>query len=249
MALEWSTDINFAGLFKRKPRNKQEYPSKTYINLIVPDEHEIRGMRLIVTSIFAAIAIGLFAKFGVYDFFARVMEKSRELEERTELLSNMTIQLADYGRVFETYRTYEAARMTDEAEDIAAVDALELVDRRIASAATVKSLSLKDNTLTMGLVDIDLDKVGALVSALYEEKVVTAVRVTTASSATSTNDKNAVTLTISLRSTAAANAEEANAANNAEANAEDASAADSAAANAENANTADSAATSSSDGE
>lgn len=209
MALEWSTDINFAGLFKRKPRNKQEFPSKTYINLIIPDEHEIRGMRLVVTSIVAAIAIGLFVKFGVYDFFARVMEKNRILAERTEELHELNMDLVDYDTVLETYRMYEASRMTDEAGDLALIDVFSLVDRRILPLATIDSFHLKNNTLSLGVANIDLDKVGELVGHLYEEKTVSSVSVTTASSARQTNEKNNVLLTINLRSSAAADAEEA----------------------------------------
>ena len=209
MALEWSTDINFAGLFKRKPRNKQEFPSKTYINLIIPDEHEIRGMRLVVTSIVAAIAIGLFVKFGVYDFFARVMEKNRILAERTEELHELNMDLVDYDTVLETYRMYEASRMTDEAGDLALIDVFSLVDRRILPLATIDSFQLQNNVLSLGVANIDLDKVGELVGHLYEEKTVSSVSVTTASSARQTNEKNNVLLTINLRSSAAADAEEA----------------------------------------
>lgn len=212
MALEWSTDINFAGLFKRKKRRgKEEYPSKTYINLIIPDEREIRGMRSIVGLVVGVIALALFAKFGVYDFFARVMAKNVELAERSEYLSLLTVQLADYDEVMDTYRMYEAARMTEEAGDIAVVDVLDLTDRRLLPAATINSFALDNNVLTVELSEINLDSVGDLVASLYEEKTVVGVRVTTASSGIDNSDdeKKTVMLTVSLRSTAAAEAEEA----------------------------------------
>lgn len=205
MALDWSKNINFAGLFKRKPRSKDVYPSKTYMNMALPDEQERNIRQSVITAVLTLVVALIFGKFGVYDFYDRVFTKNNELIERKAVLSEIQAQLTDYNSILETYRMYEAVRMTSDAGDVAAVDALALVDGYIRPVAQLNTLGLSKNTLSLNLTGISLDGVGDLVSTLYQQPMVAGVTVSTASDATSSRD-NAVAMTIALQSVAAAEA-------------------------------------------
>ncbi|MBR3234479.1 MAG: hypothetical protein IKG11_02580 [Atopobiaceae bacterium] len=213
MALNWSKDINFAGLLKRKPRRtKDEYPSKTFMNMVVPDEHERSAVKTGILAALGVIGLLLFAKFGVFDFYARVIQKSNELSERTDVLTDIRSQLGDYNEVLETYRMYEAVRMTSEAGDVAAVDALALVDTYVIPVAKLDSLDLAENVLSLELSGISLDTVGSLVSTLYQQKIVSGVQVSTATDETNANNREkTVSMTISLQSSAASDAADSDA--------------------------------------
>lgn len=209
MAVEWSKDINFLGFFKRKALpTKDGYPSKTYINLIIPDEREEVGKRGIGVAVVALLVLLILGKFGVYDYFARVMAKTEEVTQQTEELSRYTLQLADYDKIQETYNSYEAVRMTSDAADIALVDVFGLVNDYVLPVAKITSFELTDNELTLHLYEISLDVVSDLVKKLSEQPNVTSVKVTTAARAEITArseeaDTNSVTIIMTLHSTAA----------------------------------------------
>lgn len=214
MALEWSKDINFLGLFKRKDKPlKDGYPTKTYINLAIPDEREEVGRRGALTAVIALVVLLLFAKFGVYDYFARVMAKTAELNELTTELSDYKIQLADYDAVLSEYNSYEAVRMTNGAGDVALMDVLELVDKHVSPVAEVDSFVLENNILTLELSEITLDGVSNLRNNLLKQPIVAKAEVTNASRINSLDNEvkgeKSVALTLTLQSTAAAAAAEA----------------------------------------
>lgn len=215
MAIEWSKDINFLGLFKRKdlPLKKDGYPTKTYINLVIPDEREEVGRRGLLTAIVALVVLLIFGKFGVYDYFARVMAKSNELVEANAELNEYTLQLTDYEEVLNTYNSYEAVRMTSDAVDVALVDVLGLIDNHVSTVAEVNSVSMGDNQLTLKLTGISLDEVSDLVNDLNKQPIVEKAVVTDAYKINSLNNEEkgdrTVTLIATLQSTAAAAAKEA----------------------------------------
>ena len=203
MALDWNKQINFVGLPRRKGTPNDEYPSKTYMNMVLPDPHEQSAHRIVRIVVPLVLALAVFAKFGVYDFYARLFEKSAELDERTLAYERVERQLVDYDSVLEEYRAYEAVRMTQDATDVAAIDALALVDTYVRPVAHVDTLNLEDNVLTLGLSNITLETTSGLVGELYEQKIVRGVQVSTASQGklakTSLNDTT-VTMTITLKS-------------------------------------------------
>lgn len=198
MALDWNKEISFAGLKKRSPKPKEEYPSKTYMNLAVSDKKPLDLRGNIPMIIVLLVIVALVLKFGVFDFYARVDAKKSELNTHQQTLIAMNTELVNYNAVLEEYEGYESMSITSGGLRVNALDALALVDRFVAPSARVVSISLAGNTITLNLTDISLDGVGKLVSTLYEQEVVANVSVSTAATQETTSADVTAALTITL---------------------------------------------------
>ena len=201
MALDWSKDISFSGLRKRTPRPKKvEYPSKTYINLVVKEkkQFDLRSqLPKIVLLVLVTIAV---CKFGVFDVYDRANQKQAELNRQTQVLSNLEAQLSDYDAVKAEYETYETTKLVADENTVSVIDAMSLVDRFVAPAAHVDSIDLSGNTLSLGLSGVTLDGVGKLVNTLYEQPIVANVAVSNAATdKTKTSADTTVSMVITLK--------------------------------------------------
>ena len=194
MALDWGKDISLAGLRKRAPKAKAEYPSKTYINLM-PETRKKSDVRKSIPAIILVVLVtALICKFGVFDFYERVNQKQAELSAQKTVLNDLELQLVDYDAVKAEYELYESSKLVAEDLLVSPVEALDLVDKLVRPAATISSINIQGNAVTLQLSDITLDGVGKLVSALYEQSMVQNVSVSTA--ATDKNDNRATTATV-----------------------------------------------------
>ena len=198
MALDWNKEISFSGLKKRTPKPKDEYPSKTYMNLAVSEKSTFDIRNNIPAIIILVVVVALFLKFGVFDFYARVDAKQMELSARQTVLNGLTHDLANYDKVLEEYQGYESLSVSSEGLVVNALDALSLVDRFVAPSARVASLGLAGNTLSLNLTDISLDGVGKLVSTLYEQDMVANVSVSTAATQQTASEDVVAAVTITL---------------------------------------------------
>jgi len=202
MALDWNKEISFSGLKKRAPKPKDEFPSKTYMNLMVSEKKSFDLRSNIPFIVILLIIVVLVLKFGVFDFYARVDAKQAELNAHQQTLSSMNAELTNYNTVLEEYEGYESMSITSSGLRVDALGALALVDRFVAPSARVASLSLAGNTLTLNLTDISLDGVGKLVSTLYEQDMVANVSVSTAATRETASEDVVVAMTITLATAA-----------------------------------------------
>ena len=202
MALDWSKEISFSGLKKRAPKPKDEFPSKTYMNLMVSEKKSFDLRSNIPFIVILLIIVVLVLKFGVFDFYARVDAKQAELNAHQQTLNSLNAELTNYNTVLEEYEGYESMSITSSGLRVDALGALALVDRFVAPSARVASLSLVGNTLTLNLTDISLDGVGKLVSTLYEQDMVANVSVSTAATRETASEDVVVAMTITLATAA-----------------------------------------------
>ncbi len=198
MALDWSKEISFSGLKKRAPKPKDEYPSKTYMNLMISDKKSFDIRKNIPLMVGLVVVVALILKFGVFDFYARVDAKQAELNARQQTLSALTSELANYDKVLEEYEGYESMSISAEGLQVNAVDALALVDRFVSPSARVASLALSGNTLALNLTNISLDGLGKLASTLYEQDIVANVSVSTAATKETASEDVMAAVTITL---------------------------------------------------
>lgn len=198
MALDWNKEISFSGLKKRTPKPKDEYPSKTYMNLAVSEKSAFDIRNNIPAIIIIVVVVALFLKFGVFDFYARIDAKQAELNSRQQVLNSLTAELVNYDKVLEEYEGYESMSIASDGLQVNALDALALVDRFVAPSARVASLGLAGNTLSLNLTDISLDGVGKLVSTLYEQDMVANVSVSTAATQQTASEDVVAAVTITL---------------------------------------------------
>ena len=204
MALDWSKEVSFSGLRKRKPKAKAEYPSKTYINLVISDKKKFDVRSELPKILLVALLTVLVCKFGVLDFYGKVTEKEIELSQQTQTLQGLEAQLVGYEDVKAEYETYESTKLVADDLTVSAVDALDLIDRFILPKAHIDSMALQGNTITLNLSGITLNGVGKLISKLYEQPIVENVSVSNA--ATNKTDRvTSTTTTVEGGSDAAAN--------------------------------------------
>lgn len=202
MALDWNKEISFSGLKKRSPKPKDEYPSKTYMNLMVSDKKSFDLKSNIPLMVVLLIIVVLVMKFGVFDFYARIDAKQAELNSHQQTLSSLNAELTNYNAVLEEYEGYESMSITSSGLRVDALEALNLVDRFVVPSARVASLSLVGNTLTLNLTNISLDGVGKLASTLYGQDIVENVSVSTAATQETASEDVTATMTITLATVA-----------------------------------------------
>ena len=198
MALDWNKEISFSGLKKRAPKPKDEFPSKTYMNLMVSEKKSFDLRSNIPLIVILLIVVVLVMKFGVFDFYARVDAKQAELNAHQQTLNSLNAELTNYNTVLEEYEGYESMSITSSGLRVDALEALNLVDRFVAPSARVVSISLVGNTLTLNLTDISLDGVGKLASTLYEQDMVANVSVSTAATQETASKDVTAAITITL---------------------------------------------------
>ena len=199
MALDWSKEISFSGLKKRSPKAKSEYPSKTYINLVIRDKREADMRSMVLKGILIVLVAALFIKFGVFDFYDRVGKKQVELASQQQVLSGLESQLTNYNEVKTEYDMYESSRIVSAEGTVSVHDAMELVDRYIAPSAKIAAIDIKGNTISLSLADVTLDKVGKLVSTLYGQPMVANVSVSTAATEQDTNKAITASMVVTLQ--------------------------------------------------
>jgi len=140
----------------------------------------------------------VFIKFGVYDLFANVSAKQAELNSQTQVLRSVQAKAADYDQVKEEYDAYQSTRLSSAANEVSAIEAMELVDAYIAPYAHIDEINYDKNTITLNLSNITLENVGKLVSKLYEQPIVKNVAVSTAGQDSSKNEELTAAMVISV---------------------------------------------------
>ena len=199
MALEWSKEISFSGLMKRKPKPKAAYPSKTYINLMVRDKREMNVRDVLPKALLLLLVVVLFCKFGIFDFYGRVGQKQAELVSQEQVLNSMKAQLQNYDEVKAEYDMYESTRIVSVDGTVSVRDAMDLVDKCVAPLAKIAAIDVRGNTVSLSLADMSLDQTGKIVSRLYEQPIVANVSVSTAASEQGASSSVIASMVITLQ--------------------------------------------------
>ena len=200
MALDWGKEISFTGLRRRKPKAKAVFPSKTYINLAVRDKRELNLRSVLPKALLLVVAVALFCKFGIFDFYDRVGARQAELASQQRVLNDLELQLADYDEVKAEYDMYESTRIVSAEGTVSVRDATDLVDRYISPTADVTTLDIRNNTVSLSLANVTLEKAGRIVSTLYEQPIVDNVTVSTAATEKDASNKDVIaTMVITLK--------------------------------------------------
>lgn len=158
------------------------YPSKTTLNLCMKEKSPWRPGRVIPTFTALALAVVLFGKFAVADRLSQVSREQQVLAGLTSQVRALEEATADYDAVLEEYGRYSVGWMTD--EEKAAVDrveALDLIEAELMSAASVQQFSVTGNVLSVSLSGLTLEDNSRVVQRLYTWPEVRSVSVYTAS--------------------------------------------------------------------
>lgn len=199
MALEWSKEISFSGLKKGKTKMNSEYPSKTYMNLSVAKAGSRISTRSIPLIVVLVVILGLIIKFGVIDFYARVGQAEAALEQQRVQLAEMSTAIAGYDELLEEYESYDTEHLAPDASTVSAMSVMEMVQKVVVPHASIESIDLSGNVLTMSVKDINLNSTSTLVNLLYQQPLVKSVTVSTASTNGQTAEDVTTTMVVTLQ--------------------------------------------------
>ena len=199
MALDWNKEISFSGLKKGGTKMKSEYPSKTYMNLSVAKANSRISTRSIPLIVVLVVILGLIIKFGVFDFYDRVNQAQAALEQQRVQLAEMNTAIAGYDELLEEYESYDTEHLAPDASTVSAMSVMEMVQKVVVPHASIESIDLSGNVLTMSVKDINLNSSGALVNLLYQQPLVKSVTVSTASTNGQTAEDVTTTMVVTLQ--------------------------------------------------
>lgn len=171
---------------------EKSYPTKTAMNLVQREAKAITPGRLLVYILLAVIALGLIGKFGIYDQYAAVARVQQQNATMQTQLDALNASLKNYDSVSQEYAQYSQGYLSDsELSTVSRGDALALVDQHIRNAATVGSVTIKDNTMTVNCTNITLAEAGQITDDLKTQPLVSDVNLYTASLNTGNTRGNA----------------------------------------------------------
>lgn len=159
-------------------------PAKLTMNFV---RHKISfNFRLIIpVLVLVVVASLLFLKFGILDPLQKKAIAMNDLASRQELLSSMSGKLAEYDELAAEYGRYSYGWMSDtEVNLIDRLDAMDLLEEKVATLATIENFAINNNVLTMNIRGVTLDQASGIVEDLETSEIVSRATVYSASAET-----------------------------------------------------------------
>ncbi len=162
-------------------QTKSIYPHKTSINLVMK-ETEGTDTRLTV-GLFAAFLLVLvvFTKFAVIDKLQEAYKAEAAYHDVENQIQQMKDYNGDYDKVREEYSHYSNGYLNDaEKAELDRMKVLDLVQTAIMEKASVQSLVISGNNVTLTLNETTLNTVSQIVTTLEADERTSYVTVSTA---------------------------------------------------------------------
>ncbi len=203
MALDWKKEVSLDSvkqLFNRGAKSgkagSSEYPTKTTMNLYQGESGTTDIRKVVIVGVILFLAIGLFVKFGVLDQLDAVSRKEAELGQQEALLASIKGDAGKFEQIKELYDGYTARYGGDSVD---AMSLLTMVEQLVMPRATVSSIVLADNSLTLTLYNVSLETAGDIAKALEGQDAVKSVNLTTATTQNVEGQNTISTLVVSLK--------------------------------------------------
>lgn len=157
------------------------YPTKTSINLLYKEKNT--GHQVFVLCVFGIflVFLAVFTKFLVIDQLARVNAAEADYQGLENQLSQMQQSNAQYDEVKAEYSHYGSGYLTSEEaarQDRAAM--LDVIDSKVMNESGIRSIAISENTATVTIDGITMDRVADIVASLEDSDIVSYVNVSTA---------------------------------------------------------------------
>ena len=165
-------------LFQKK---KDNYPTKTTINLYYKEDKSAGISTFTLYVIFIIVILMALSKMFVFDVISDLNEAEAKYSQYQATLENYMSSLADYEKVNDEYNKYSYSYLTDQEKIQDRMDVLKMLEATIFANSTVQSVSISDDIISANLTDIDLEKTAVLAKSLEEYEIVENVTVNTAS--------------------------------------------------------------------
>lgn len=163
------------------PKKKDNYPTKTTINLYYKEDKSAGISTFTLYVIFIIVILMALSKMFVFDVITDLNKAEKQYNEYQATLDSYMSSLADYEKVNDEYNKYSYSYLTDQEKIQDRMDVLKMLEATIFANSTVQSVSISDDIISANLTDIDLEKTAVLAKALEEYEIVENVTVNTAS--------------------------------------------------------------------
>ncbi len=157
-------------MFKKKAT---KFPSKTTLNLVIKEHGANYVRNTAISLILGFLLIVAFAKFGVADRISLANAAAKEAARARTEYNDLVAANAGFDQVQAEYSRYFSG-LTD-VYYVNCIDALNLVEENLMPNATVKSVALSNNTLSLILIGIDLDNASNIVKVLKGNEMISTV--------------------------------------------------------------------------
>ncbi|MBT9779179.1 hypothetical protein GPL15_22120 [Clostridium sp. MCC353] len=161
---------------------KNEYPSKTTVNLIIHEKTISSPTRAIpVFCVFLAV-LAVFVKFGVMMPLERMYAAQASLEQVQSELGGYVQYNKDYNEVRERYSRFFSDYLDeDEAVLQDRMEVMNLFETCVMNQADIESISIRGNVCRMVITELPLYQVSSIVAELEASPLVQYISVSTAS--------------------------------------------------------------------
>ncbi len=165
-----------SGKFARK-KTAVEVPSKKTMNF-VHHESSFNAKKVVPIILLLLIVAAVFAKIGIMDPLEQKTAAYSALAQKQEQLAAVSSKLVGYDELAMQYGRYSYGWMNDtEVNLVSRMDVLNLVEKKIARAATIDNLAVNNNVLTLNISGITLEQASTMVKSLEQSDLVVSASV------------------------------------------------------------------------
>ncbi len=157
-------------MFKKKAI---QFPSKTTLNLVITERSANYVRNTTISVIVGFLLIIIFAKFGVADQIILANAAEREAAQSRAEYNALVTANAEFTQVQAEYNRYFSG-LTD-IYYVNCIDAFNLVEKNLMPNASVKSVALSNNTLSLILIGIELNDASSIVKVLKGNEMISTV--------------------------------------------------------------------------
>lgn len=153
-------------------KNAVVIPSKKTMNF-VHHQSSFNPKKVLPIVLAIIIVCAAFMKFGIMDPLAKKTAALNELSIKQEQLAAVNAKLAGYDELEKEYGRYSYGWMNEtEVNLVSRMDVLNLIEKRIATKATIDDIAVNNNVLTLNIHGITLEQASAMVKNLEESPLV-----------------------------------------------------------------------------
>lgn len=153
-------------------KNAVVIPSKKTMNF-VHHQSSFNPKKVLPIVLAIIIVCAAFMKFGIMDPLAKKTAALNELSIKQEQLAAVNAKLAGYDELEKEYGRYSYGWMNEtEVNLVSRMDVLNLIEKRIATKATIDDIAVNNNVLTLNIHGITLEQASAMVKNLEESDLV-----------------------------------------------------------------------------
>ena len=143
------------------------------------------------------IGLAIFAKVGFLDQLSKKTLAYSELAAKQEQLAAINARLVGYDELANEYNRYSYGLMNDtEINLVTRMDVLNLLEKEIATKATIENFAVNNNVLTMNIHGITLEQASAMVKKLESTDLVSRATVNSATAADAVEARIFISITL-----------------------------------------------------